>query len=129
MALCLRLVPSVPSSVRGTPKYLQEDAKQTLRMDTGPGSPTAITQLLWLAKNRFLRLRFGMVSWKDLLWSGVGGEQWAARPEISDHDPAAPKPAQIPGLEGRRKKRRSKATCKVLQSHETPARMNPKQLL
>lgn len=102
MALCLRLVSSVPSSVRGTPKYLQEDAKHTLRMDTAPGSPTAVTQLLWLAKKGFLRLRFGMVSWKDLLWSGVGEEQRAAIPEISHHDPAAPETAQIPGLEGRR---------------------------
>lgn len=60
------------------------------------------------------------------VWEESNGQQ---DQKISDHDPAAPKPAQMPGLEGRRKKRRSKATCKVLQSHETPVRMNPKQLL
>lgn len=43
-----------------------------------------------------------MVSWKVLLWSGVGGEQWAAVQEISHHVPAAPETAQIPEVDGRR---------------------------
>lgn len=43
-----------------------------------------------------------MVSWKDPLRSGVEREQRAAIPEISHRNLAAPKPAQIPGLEGRR---------------------------
>lgn len=51
-----------------------------------------------------------MVSWKDLLWSGVGREQRAAVPEISHHNPAAPETAQISGLE---EEEGEEGTCKV----------------
>lgn len=76
-----------------------------LRVNTAPGQMKAhphqaFSCLVW--QNGFERLRFGMVSWKVLLWSGVGGEQWAAVQEISHHVPAAPETAQIRELEGRR---------------------------
>lgn len=57
-----------------------------------------------------------MVSWKDLLWSGMGGEQRTAIPKISHHNPAAPETAQVPGLEGRRgleEEKKEQGTCKV----------------
>lgn len=76
-----------------------------LRVNTAPEqlkahSHQAFSCLSW--KKGFERLSFGMVSWKVLLWSGVGGEQWAAVQEIGHHVPAASERAQIPEVEGKR---------------------------
>lgn len=76
-----------------------------LRVNTAPEQlkahpHQAFSCLGW--QNGFERLRFGVVSWKVLLCSGVGGEQWTAEQEISRHVPAAPETTQIPELEDRR---------------------------
>lgn len=79
--------------MRGTLKHLQADVKGEHSTRAAQGSLTPGKKAL---------KGFGMVSWKVLLWSGVGGEQWAAVQEISQHVPAAPETAQIAEVEGRR---------------------------
>lgn len=106
-----------------------------LRVNTAPEqlkapSHQAFSCLGW--QKGFEGLHLGMVSWKVLLWSGVGGEQWAAVQEIGHHVPAAPKTAQIPEVEGaggRRGVGRHLQGEPVLQPPEFPARIDPERLL
>lgn len=110
--LCARSVSSAPSCVRGTLRHLQADVKGEHSTRAAEGSLTPAFSCLGWQKG-FERLCFGMVSWKVLLWSGVGVEQWAAVQGIRHHVPAAPATAQTPEVEGRRGLRKERGTCKV----------------